>query len=284
MRSEGQKRRIVVGDIHGELDGFREILWNAGLVDRKDAWSGGDAVLIQTGDVIDRGPWSRESVEYLRRVQKEAVAAEGRVVRLCGNHALMVLQKNFYYADFEDPEAFASELKGEILQGKVQAAYTDGERLYTHAGLKSEIRKVLLAEMKLAGREFKPIEKDLLPLSDHINRIFRESIEKEDFDHPIFRVGHDRGGRDRVGGIFWCDFASISPSAEDAVIPQIFGHTPARRGEVRTAHGLRLINVDAGMCWEYGGARVYIEITPDGRLLQHSKVLSKWKTTELRPQ
>ena len=196
----------------------------------------------------------------------------------------MVLQRNFYYADFEDPEAFASELKEEILQGTVQAAFTDGKRLYTHAGLKSEIRKVLLAEMKLADREFKAAETDLLLLSDHINRIFRESVRRDDFDHPIFQVGYERGGSDPVGGIFWCDFSSISPSAEDAIIPQIFGHTPTRSGEVGTAHGLRLINVDAGMCWEFGGARVYLEITPDGRLLQHSKVLSTWKTTELHPQ
>ena len=54
MQSAEQKRRIVVGDIHGELDGFREILRNAGLIDSKDKWSGGDRILIQTGDVIDR--------------------------------------------------------------------------------------------------------------------------------------------------------------------------------------------------------------------------------------
>lgn len=280
----GQRRRIVVGDIHGELDGFREILWNAGLTDKEDHWSGGDAILIQTGDVIDRGPWSRESVDYLRRLQAEAAGARGQVVRLCGNHELMVLQKNFYYADFEDPGSFAAELKEEILQGRVLAAFTDGKRLYTHAGLRSAIRKILLDEMKSANRDSKAGETDLPLLAAHINGIFRAAVEKEDFEHPIFQVGYDRGGIDAVGGIFWCDFASISPSAESSIIPQIFGHTPTRKNEVKTAHELRLIDVDAGMCWAFGGARVYLEITPDGRLLQHSKALSKWKTTELRLQ
>jgi hypothetical protein len=32
---------VVVGDVHGELDGLREILRHAGLIDDRDSWSGG---------------------------------------------------------------------------------------------------------------------------------------------------------------------------------------------------------------------------------------------------
>ena len=103
MQSAEQKRRIVVGDIHGELDGFKEILRNAGLIDSKDNWSGGDCILIQTGDVIDRGPYSREAIDLLRKLQKEAADAKGEVIRLCGNHELMLLQNNFRYVNFNDP-------------------------------------------------------------------------------------------------------------------------------------------------------------------------------------
>jgi hypothetical protein len=53
MPSSTHKRRIVVGDIHGELDGLKEILIHAGLIDNHDTWSGGDSMWIQTGDVID---------------------------------------------------------------------------------------------------------------------------------------------------------------------------------------------------------------------------------------
>ena len=79
-------------------------------------------------------------------------------------------------------------------------------------------------------------------------------------------------------GIFWCDFSSVSNSEEAWTIPQVFGHTPTKKNEVKTAHGLSLIDVDAGMCRVYGGERVYLEITSDGDLLQQSKVLLKWKT------
>ncbi|HOS60262.1 MAG TPA: metallophosphoesterase, partial [Syntrophorhabdaceae bacterium] len=72
-----KKRRIVVGDVHGELDIFREIIRNAGLIDTKERWAGGDNILIQTGDVIDRGPRSVDSFDFLRQLQKEAIKAGG---------------------------------------------------------------------------------------------------------------------------------------------------------------------------------------------------------------
>jgi hypothetical protein len=51
-----QTRRIVaIGDIHGALEPFAAILQRAGLIDGNRQWSGGNAVLVQTGDVFDRG-------------------------------------------------------------------------------------------------------------------------------------------------------------------------------------------------------------------------------------
>lgn len=282
MQAVAQKRRIVVGDIHGELEGFREILRNAGLIDSKDNWSGGDCILIQTGDVIDRGPYSLEAIDLLKKIQKEAPDAKGEVIRLCGNHELMLLQNNFSYVNFTDPESLIVELREDIAKGHVLASYSDGERLYSHAGLRSAIWETLTAEMGPIMSKSKRRNIDLHRLSDHINSVFKESVEKNDLDrHPIFHVGPERGGNDPVGGIFWCDFSSISPSVEAWMIPQIFGHTPTRQNRVKTAHGLKLIDVDAGMCRVFGGARVYLEITPEGHLLQHSKSLSKWTTTPL---
>lgn len=285
MQPAEQKRRIIVGDIHGELDGFRDILRNAGLIDSKGYWSGGDDILIQTGDVIDRGPYSREAIAMLRKLQKEAVGAGGEVIRLCGNHELMLLQNNFFYANFNDPKSLRDELKDEIARNDVGASYTDGERLYTHAGLRSAIREALIAEMGPIKSKVPRKNIALHRLSDHINSVFRKAVEKNDLDqHPIFHVGPERGGDDAVGGIFWCDFSTLSPSLEASLIPQIFGHTQTRQNGVQTAQGLKLIDVDAGMCRVYGGARVYLEITEQGDVLQHSKALSKWTVTPLTDQ
>ena len=281
MRLTEHKRRIVVGDIHGELEGFIEIIRDAGLIDDRDHWSGRDDILIQTGDVIDRGPHSMEAFDLLKRLQKEAAVVRGEVIRLCGNHELMLLQNDFSLADFNYPESFLDRLKNEIAGGDVRASYTDGERLYTHAGLRSVIREILVNEMRSSKPKLEESEIDLFLLSDRINQLFIDSIKKADFEHPIFHVDSVRGGDDPVGGIFWCDFETISPSIEAWKIPQIFGHTPTRKNGVRTAKGLKLIDVDAGMYHFSGGKRVWLEITPESQLWQHSKARSKWTTKML---
>ena len=279
------RRRIIVGDIHGELGGLTEILLHAGVTDRRGHWTGGDSILIQTGDVIDRGPDSRAAVSLLRHLQQEAVASSGTVVRCCGNHELMLLQGNYRYADFSDPHALAQEFRQEIAQGFLQAAYTDGARLYTHAGLRSIVRQTLVEEIRTAhpSRTGRPV--GLKPLADHINTIFKKAVNHDSIrsrDHCIFWVEPTRGGRDTVGGIFWCDYTSIVPSEWAWDVPQVFGHTPARESTLRHAHGLKLINVDAGMFELYGGHRVYLEITADDTLVQHSKDGGRWSRKELR--
>jgi len=75
MIGGSRQRHVVVGDVHGELEGLLEILTHAGLTNGNGNWIGGNAVLVQTGDVIDRGPHSREAVAFLRKLQGQALAA-----------------------------------------------------------------------------------------------------------------------------------------------------------------------------------------------------------------
>jgi len=283
--ARSNRRRIVVGDIHGELKGLEEILLHAGIIDRNKSWVGGDTVLIQTGDVIDRGPHSRGALSLLRRLQQEAVASSGKVVRCCGNHELMLLQGDYRYANFSDPKQLAEELRQEIERDLLQVAYSDGARLYTHAGLRSFVRQTLVQEIGQTGRAKPGAQVGLKALADHINVTFKNAVKQgrhDTKDHCIFWVDPPRGGRDKVGGIFWCDYRSISESEWAWDVPQVFGHTPARKPNLRHAHGLKLINVDAGMYTDYGGQRVYLEITTDGTLVQHSKDGREWSRKVLR--
>jgi len=98
-------RIVAIGDIHGEYEGFVSILEETGLVDGRGDWSGGDTVLVQTGDFTDRGVAIREVMDLLRRLQEQAKAAGGRVVVLLGNHEVMNLLDSF--RDF-NPAAYAA--------------------------------------------------------------------------------------------------------------------------------------------------------------------------------
>src|SRR5688572_3411314 len=49
------KRLVAIGDIHGDIAAARAALRLAGAIDDKDAWIGGELVVVQTGDILDRG-------------------------------------------------------------------------------------------------------------------------------------------------------------------------------------------------------------------------------------
>jgi len=51
----------AIGDIHGELDNLTH------AVSKVEADGGSDAKIVFLGDYIDRGPKSREVVDYLTR-------------------------------------------------------------------------------------------------------------------------------------------------------------------------------------------------------------------------
>jgi hypothetical protein len=104
-----EARRIVaVGDLHGDLDATRRALKLAGAIDDRDRWIGGDLVLVQTGDQLDRGNDEQAILDLFVRLANEAAEAGGAVHALNGNHELMNASLDLRYAtpaglaDFED--------------------------------------------------------------------------------------------------------------------------------------------------------------------------------------
>lgn len=60
LASMGARRIVVVGDLHGDATALREVLREAELIsggaeDDECAWRGGDALLVQLGDVRRSG-------------------------------------------------------------------------------------------------------------------------------------------------------------------------------------------------------------------------------------
>lgn len=82
-------RVVAVGDVHGAYEEFRAILQTVGLIDGRRTWTGGTATLVQTGDVVDRGARTRECLDLLMELQRQAPRAGGKVIPLVGNHEVM---------------------------------------------------------------------------------------------------------------------------------------------------------------------------------------------------
>ncbi len=78
---------FAVGDVHGDYDRLVKLLQTAAIIERDtNAWMGGRAVLVFTGDLVDKGPHSLKVVQLVESLQTEAAAKGGRVIVLMGNH------------------------------------------------------------------------------------------------------------------------------------------------------------------------------------------------------
>lgn len=100
---------VAVGDLHGDIENAIAVLRLAGVTDAQGRWTGGETVLVQTGDIVDRGPDSKAVVELLIALQSEAAAAGGAVYPLLGNHEVMNMTGDWRYVSEEDIGRFGSE-------------------------------------------------------------------------------------------------------------------------------------------------------------------------------
>lgn len=137
-------RLVALGDVHGDLAAARAALRLVGAIDWDNQWIGGDLVVVQTGDQLDRGDQELQILELYEALTVEAHAAGGAFYSLLGNHEIMNVELDFRYvtddgfaqfADFEydpaDPEL--AELPEEQ-RGRAAAFRPGGPWAVTLAG------------------------------------------------------------------------------------------------------------------------------------------------------
>ncbi|KAF5829291.1 Metallo-dependent phosphatase-like protein, partial [Dunaliella salina] len=68
-----------------------------GAVDESRKWAGGKALLVQLGDLSDRGPNTLKLIDLFEDLKVQAEAAGGKVVTLLGNHSHMLASGDYRY-------------------------------------------------------------------------------------------------------------------------------------------------------------------------------------------
>jgi hypothetical protein len=164
---ETKERVVSIGDVHGAFDRFLAILKEAGLIDKDKHWSGGKAIFVQTGDILDRGPDSKKGLDFLKKLEDEANKAGGRVVSLLGNHEVMRMINDRRYVSDTEYQQFRSvdslELRDnyyeKYLANKMNQLARAGEKIDQNA-----IRKKFQEETPLGSVE---LQQAFSPLGEY---------------------------------------------------------------------------------------------------------------------
>jgi len=102
-------RVVAIADVHGAYSELVALLQHAQLVDGHLQWTGGSTTLVQVGDVLDRGARSRDCLDLLMALEREAPKKGGKIVALLGNHEVMNAMGDVRYVTPEIYRTFATD-------------------------------------------------------------------------------------------------------------------------------------------------------------------------------
>jgi len=135
------ERIVAVGDVHGAFDSFVAILREAKLIDDRRRWTGGRAILVQTGDVLDRGPDSKQAIDLLRSLGRDAARAGGQVHALLGNHEVMRLIPDRRYISAGEYNAFRTADSHDLQQRALEFLTAENAKRAKAAGTPFDARQ-----------------------------------------------------------------------------------------------------------------------------------------------
>lgn len=263
-------RIVAVGDLHGDAGNALLLLDAAGVVDKETRkWKGGNTLLIQTGDIIDRGPDGKILYDLLDEWKRQAREAGGKVVHLLGNHDAMNICGDFRYVHPKETAQFGGLAKrraafseggkyGAMLLSLPAAVKVNG-MLFSHAGLSPSF-----AELGLLGTEQLLKEE----LRDGCTLHYEKS---RGTGHSLFASGED--------GPLWTRLYTLSPPhigcpalkkalslLESDVM--VVGHTVQESLNIETHCGGMLVAIDTGISRFVANSPRGIEVTHDGTIYE----------------
>jgi len=265
-----QKRIVVLGDVHGDYDKLKKVLHHAKLIDKKDNWIGTDSILVQVGDLTDRGTEFKSIIDLFIKIRKQAREKGGIVYMLLGNHELNNLQGVYNYiskSDFDDFGGYLNREKaismegeyGELIRKEMNITMNVDGNLIVHAGLPLEFAKMGIDKINdHAHKIFSTVPSFDVLLDEYYNKNKTHPL----YTDPLF---------DSINGPLWTRYFYIFP--DDVVCEEldkvlevtkakrmIVGHTPQEYGKISTRCDNKLIFVDVALSKTIGNYFGYLEI------------------------
>ncbi len=267
---EAPARLAALGDVHGDLKAARKALRLAGAIDGDDQWIGGELVVVQTGDQLDRGDKEEKILELFEDLAEQAHAAGGAFYSLLGNHEVMNVDQDFRYVtdggwtdfqdvsfDPEDPlfedlepgqegraEAFRPGGPWASILAEHNVLMVIGDTAFVHGGILPSHVDFGLPKINRQTQQWMRGERDEMPsiLSGDDAPIWTRLYSDEDVEPD-------------------CD--TLTDTLELLDLERlVIGHTV--HPQVNPACDGRVWRIDVGMSAYYGGIPMAVEITADG--------------------
>jgi len=266
------KRVIAVGDIHGDYKKLIKVLRHAKLIDKKNNWIGEDSILVQTGDLMNRGDDTKKIYELMIRIRDQAKMYGGIVYLLLGNHELLEVQGNHYFTTIGDYDSFGGfenrekefsiEGKfGQLIRKEMNITMIVDDIIFAHAGITSNYIEMGIDKINKRAHEILTNT----PSYEELYKIIKEGKDYPLYTDPIF---------DRVNSPLWLRDFAINPESE--ICPEVekalelsntkrmvVGHTIQPYGHITSRCQNKLILIDIGMSDCLGGYYGYLEILND---------------------
>lgn len=147
-------RIIIIGDIHGDLKRFKNILIDAKIINNNLEWIANppNTIVVQLGDQVDSANrtnnvnnWEvledTDMIYFTNTLDNIAISKGGRVISLIGNHELMNTQGNFSYVSVKSNKEnrkndYHPNGKLSSILSKRPVVLKIGKLFFCHAGLK----------------------------------------------------------------------------------------------------------------------------------------------------
>lgn len=264
-------RVVAIGDLHGDLRAAINAFRLAGVIDETEKWVGGNAAVVQTGDVLDRGDEERPLFEWLDKIEERAKASGGALYRLNGNHEIMNVAGDLRYVTASGFSAF-----GDLSQGSLPARFSRAPerakgRLLAFLPGGSWARKLSqYPEVLVVGDSV--FAHGGLRLSHVEYGIERMNAEfsawmRGDAELPAALQGDDTPFwvRDFGDNVTAADCAALNQALERLkVVRLVVGHTPQKDGISFACDG-KVVRIDVGLSAYYGGRSATVLEIRDGK-------------------
>jgi len=244
-------RVFSIPDVHGDYEGLVQVLRKIGVISQSGTdWTGGDAVLVQTGDILDRGDDSADCLRLVAKLHQQAQREGGKVIMVMGNHELLNLMGYFHYGTPKETEGFAPATRfdafhqtigefGAFLRTLPAACVverangtSDSAVLFVHGGLSTKF-------LRSGSKDpIKTLNKELARYLQHemkqLAKYYEEPLLSEHGPlwNRFFALGRNEG-------------AVCSELQQTLEVAQagkmVVGHTVQRTGSVGTRCGGRLV-------------------------------------------